>query len=299
MTSPRLLKALGGAAASARGVGLGRALNVGIDTIDAVLLRAGAPILKASNGSVELRGFLRHRGFLAYVSNGMQEESYYRRLLVAAVDSHTTFVDAGAHIGVYTLLTCSRARRVIAFEPDPYNLAALERNVKDSACANVEIRAEAVADRATQTAFRAFRSTFSGSLAPREVDAYQELEVKTIALDDVLADADLGSLVVKLDVEGAEPLALAGMRKAIRRARKLTIFAEVNPEALEAGGSSAERLIEDFFKTDLTCSSIDEKKRALEPLRVASSAKKANILCWKQAPRPCAAPGPGCDPIVH
>jgi FkbM family methyltransferase len=169
MTAARLLGALGTAAVSARRVGLGRALNALLDAGDALLLRAHAPLLKATSEQLELRGYLRHRGFLDYVAHGMREESYYRSLVVAAVDSRTTFIDAGAHIGVYTLLTCRRARRVVAFEPDPYNPAALRRNVRRSGCENVEIRAEAVAELAGHAEFRSFRSTFSGSLTPRRL----------------------------------------------------------------------------------------------------------------------------------
>jgi FkbM family methyltransferase len=281
MIRARLLSPLGRAAELARRAGVGREVNFSIDAIDAVLLRAGTPILKATNGSVELRGFLRHRGFLEYVSDGMREESHYQRLLVTAVDSDTTFVDPGAHIGVYTILMCPRARRVLAFEPDPYNVAALKRNVKDCGYANVEIRAEAVADRAGHAPFRAFRSSFSGSLVPRQVDAYEELDVYTVPLDDALDDSDLASLVVKLDVEGAEPLALLGMGRTIQRASRLALFAEVNPEALEAGGSSPERLAEELLATEMDCAWIDEQHRALVPLPTTRRLAKGNVMCVK------------------
>jgi hypothetical protein len=119
MTGARGLSSFGAAAESARRAGLGGALNALIDATDAVPLQAGTPILRTSNGTLELRRYLRHRGFLEYVSDGMKEESFYQGPLVAAVDSDATFVDAGAHIGVYTLLTCGRERRVLAFEPDP------------------------------------------------------------------------------------------------------------------------------------------------------------------------------------
>lgn len=285
MTDSRLLGTLGAAAMSARRVGLGRPLNALMDAADALLLRAQAPPLKASFGQLELRGYLRHRGFLDYVARGMREESYYRTLVDAAVDSRTTFVDAGAHIGVYTLLVCRRARRVVAFEPDPYNLAALRRNVQRGGCENVEIRSEAVAKQAGHAEFRAFRSTFSGSLAPREVDSYRTLDVRTTPIDSALEDSDLGSLVVKLDVEGAEPLALAGMRRSIRQAGRLVIFAEVNSEALEAGGSSAELLVGTLLAADMECGWVDEKQRSLMPLRDASRLRKGNVMCEKHRQR--------------
>ena len=261
-------------------------MNALIDAVDACLLRAEAPLLKTSLDEGELRGYLRHRGFLEYVENGMREESYYRSLVVAAVNSETTFVDAGAHIGVYTMLTCRHARRVLAFEPDPYNLAALRRNVGRAACGNVDIRPEAVADRAGNADFRAFRSTFSGSLTPRRVDAYRTVAVETISLDAVLTDSDHRNLVVKLDVEGGEPLALRGMSATISRARRLAIFAEVNAEALEAGGSSVRQLVQDLLATGLECSWIDEDRRTLVPVQSVPDANrlnKGNVMCVKRS----------------
>jgi FkbM family methyltransferase len=281
MTAQRLLGGLGAAAGSARRIGLGRAVNASVDAVDAVLLRAGTPPLKTRLGDLELCGYLRHRGFLEYAGAGMREERYYRSLVLTAVDSATAFVDAGAHIGVYTLLTCGRARRVLAFEPDPYNFAALRRNVDNARFANVELRREAVAAQAGAAAFRSFRSTFSGSLAPREVDTYRVVEVQTITLDDALEDSDLASLVVKLDVEGAEPLAVAGMSGTIRRARKLSLFVEVNPEALKAAGSSSERLLQDLLAAGLECSWVDEEHQTLVPVIEGHLRTKGNMMCVK------------------
>jgi FkbM family methyltransferase len=260
-------------------------MNDVMDAVDGLLMRAEAPILKTSFEEIELRGYLRHRGFLEYVGRGMCEETYYRSLVLAAVNSQTTFVDAGAHIGVYTLLTCRRARRVLAFEPDPYNFAALRRNVARAGCTNVELRPEAVADQAGRAAFRAFRSTFSGSLVPREVDAYRAVGVETIALDDVLDDSDVANLVVKLDVEGVEPQALAGMTSSIGRAADLSVFAEVNPEALEAGGSSARRLVEDLVETGLDCFWVNEEQGSLLPLPEAGCFSKGNVFCRSRPAR--------------
>ena len=59
----------------------------------------------------------------------MEEEFYYQSLVLDAVDSATTFSDVGAHIGVHAFLSCERARRVMAFEPGPYNLSALKQKV--------------------------------------------------------------------------------------------------------------------------------------------------------------------------
>jgi FkbM family methyltransferase len=280
-----VLACLGRTARWARAAGLGRALALFVDCVDALLVRANAPLLGTKVDGVEFRGYLRHRNFLEYLARGTADESFYRTLLFDAVNGETTFVDAGAHIGLYTVLACSKARRVVAFEPDPYNVAALRRNVARCGCTNVETHAQALADRGGRAPFRAFRSTFSGSLIPRDVDDYREFEAELVSLDWVLNEGDLDNLVVKLDVEGAEPLAIAGMRDTIRRARSLTLFIEVNPQALETGGSSAKLVIETLLAADMECAWVDEEQRSLMPLREAGPLPKGNVVCEKHRER--------------
>jgi FkbM family methyltransferase len=281
LTTRRSLGVLGAAAHWTRRAGLGRALAFIVDRVDYLLMRAERPPLFATAEGVRFRGYLRHRSFLEYLAHGMASETLYRSLVLDTVETQTTFVDAGAHIGLYTALVCGKARRVIAFEPDPYNVAALRLNVARRGCGNVEIRAEAVADRVGRARFRSFRSTFSGSLAARAVEGYRELEIDLVCLDDVLEDADLEDLVVKLDIEGAEARALAGMRETIRRARVLALFVEVNAQALEAAGSSAEQLIADLLATGLDCRFVDEVRRTLVPLSTTPMPTKGNLFCRK------------------
>ena len=280
MRRGRALVVLGAAARWTRRARLERGLGFFVDSADRVFAHAQKPPLTANVDGVQFRGYLRHRSFLEYLATGMTKESYYRSLILNAVEAETTFVDAGAHIGLYTVLACQKAHRVVAFEPDPYNVAALRINVERRGCGNVEIHAQALADRAGRARFHAFRSTFSGSLVAREVEAYRECETELVSLDDVLAE-DVANLVVKLDVEGAEPLVLAGMRETIRRARKLTLFVEVNPQALEAGGSSARRLVTNLLGMGMECAFVDEERRTLVSLIEDRPLGKGNLRCQR------------------
>jgi FkbM family methyltransferase len=283
VTTGLALGVLGAAARWMRRAHLGQALAFAVDRIDGLFLRADRPPLAVAVEGVHLRGYLRHRGFLEYVARGMVDERFYRSLILDALKPRTTFVDAGAHVGLYSILACNTARRVLAFEPDPYNRAALSVNVARCGSPKIEIHAAAVADHAGRGAFRAFRGTLSGSLGAREVEEYRELSAELVCLDDVLADDGLEDLVVKLDVEGAEPRALAGMSETIRRAPELALFVEVNPNALDAAGSSAERLVADLLAAGLQCAFVDEGRRLLQPLNKAAAVEKGNLLCRKCA----------------
>ena len=128
---------------------------------------------------------------------------------------------------------------------------------------------------------RSFRSTFGSSLLPRKVDEDRELDVTTVFLDNVPRDSDLETLVARGDAEGAEPLALVGMSRTIFHAQRVTGFFEINPEALEVGGSRASDFIRAVISTRMNCVWIDEQREKLVPGLREGSPAKGNIMCVK------------------
>jgi FkbM family methyltransferase len=272
------LAALGRAARLSRRIGLERPLDAVVGTADLAFLRLGRPPLAASVDGIDVHGYLRHRSFLAHVSSGMYEP-FLRSLIDAELRPGVVLADCGAHIGLYSALACSRGARAVAFEPDPYNAAALRRNV---AGCDVRVVQKAVADRTGRATFHAFAGTIAGSLVDRaDRPPGSSFEAELTTLDVELAGEDLTDLVVKVDVEGAEPLALAGMRQSVVRAERLALVVEVNPEALSAAGSSPEELVAAVLGVGLECWFVDEAKRDLEPVRAAAALRKGNLLCRK------------------
>ena len=272
----RALSTLGTGARWARGAGLGRAMRAGRDGVDAVFLRLGRPPLKAEAGGLTLRGYLRHRSFLAHVASGTYEPEYRRRF-ERELRPGATVVDAGAHIGTYTLLA-SRAvgptGRVIAIEPDPYNARALEANVRREGSGNVTIVGKAVADAPGRARFQQSLGTISSSFEARAGRGpFRELDTEVTSVDAELAGADIGPVVVKLDVEGAEPRALAGMADTIRRAGSVALFVEVNPSALEAAGSSEVALLAELDALGLEATPIGDERVGAGP---------TNLLCVRR-----------------
>jgi hypothetical protein len=69
-------------------------------------------------------------------------------------------------------------------------------------------------------------------------------EVATTTIDEYVAQHRLGRVdVIKMDIEGAEPLALRGGRKLLCSDAAPVIILELNPKTLQQGGSSAEELL--------------------------------------------------------
>jgi FkbM family methyltransferase len=280
----RLLVALGKAAAVARSARLGNAVAWGRDSLDVLLIRRRTPPLKVTAEGLCIHGFLRHRSFLAGVAEG-DYEPFYRFLFLDALVPGLTVVDGGAHVGLYTLLAARAvgpSGSVLAFEPDPYNFAALACNVEAARLHNVRLIPKALSRLIRREAFQKSMGTISSSLLDRrDSGPFRRTEVEATTLDYELAGSHLSELLVKLDVEGAEPLALEGMRETIVRTPTVTLFVEINPSALGYLGYSAEKLVDDLLELGLTVLFIDDRRGELIRVPLGASLPKGNLLCRK------------------
>jgi FkbM family methyltransferase len=141
------------------------------------------------------------------------------------------FYDIGANVGFFTLLAARMvgpAGRVYAFEPVPANASAISRNAELNGFANVAVRQVAVS-RASGRAELVLASHPGGaSLRSSEVgpcDAVGSMEVETVSIDDLVAQGHLEPpSVIKLDVEGAEVDALAGMHRTVEQYGPVIIY---------------------------------------------------------------------------
>ena len=208
----------------------------------------------------------------------------YRRLFLRELRPGATVVDAGAHIGTYTLLACravGSTGRVVAIEADPYNLRALEPNIRRAGCANVTIVGKAVADAPGRARFQQSLGTISSSFEARAGRGpFRQLDIEVTSIDAELKDVDVDALVVKLDVEGAEPRALIGARETIGRANSVALFLEVNPSALAASGSDAATLLAQVDALGLEATTIGDERVGSGPHEPALRATLG------RAPRP-------------
>lgn len=122
--------------------------------------------------------------------------------------------DVGAHAGYFTLLATrltSPGGRVVAFEPDPRNLASLGANVRLNSLADVVVVGKAVADAVGRRGFRSGTGSGTGRLS----DSDHESTVETTTLDAYGLDSGLAPAAIKIDVEGAELEVLAGAERTL------------------------------------------------------------------------------------
>jgi FkbM family methyltransferase len=162
-----------------------------------------------------LRGF---RWIVGSSNNGCWLGSYERNqqiLFEKWVKEGDVIFDIGAHVGFYTLLgsvLVGGRGQVVAFEPVPKNLSYLKKHLQMNSVSNVEVVEAAVSDRHGHVCLSSGPSN-----SMWHIDAQGELEVQTVSLDDLVLNAKLPPPnVIKMDIEGAEFLALNGSARVVK-----------------------------------------------------------------------------------
>lgn len=158
------------------------------------------------------------------------------RYLRSLVDSGDTVVDGGANVGLMTLPLAAAvgpSGRVISFEPSTGTRALLKANVALNAFGNVTIRGEALSDQDGVVRFEELEP--GAGVASIAYGDRAGTRVPAMTLDSAIGDAAVR--LIKLDLEGAEVMALEGAREILRLQRPLIVL-EVEPERLAQAGQS-------------------------------------------------------------
>lgn len=125
-------------------------------------------------------------------------------------------LDIGANAGVYALMAgpiIGEAGRIDCFEPTPATRRRLLANLTLSGLGHVKVHPLACSDRAGRVSFAATADDHTNQLA--SADTPGTIEVDAVRVEDVVGHLDYA--VGKLDIEGAEPLALAGAESMLAR----------------------------------------------------------------------------------
>jgi FkbM family methyltransferase len=158
-------------------------------------------------------------------------------------------LDGGANIGQYTLMAAHAVGlqgHVHAFEPTPRIAAQLRANVVLNRFENVTINEVAISDATGETVLFGTDPGNPGTntiMSPKE-RVCSSVTVPTETIDHYLSERGLtGVDVMKLDIEGAELLALRGAQNLLRGDSAPVIVLEINPRTLALSGSSADELL--------------------------------------------------------
>ena len=125
------------------------------------------------------------------------------------------FVDIGANVGIYTIFALDLGAKVIACEPDPHNYQRILEHLKLNGY-DAEVLNVAVADRAGILRLTQGLDSYNHLVLGGE-ELERAIEVSAMPLDDILGERRVAG--VKIDVEGAERLVMAGAERALSEQR--------------------------------------------------------------------------------
>ena len=163
-----------------------------------------------------------------------------------------TVVDVGANWGYFTL-ACAHAvgplGRVLALEPHPRLAAMLAENVRANGLSQVEAVTLAAGSGPGRRGFVAFDEgggNWGLSRAAQPAEA-ADFESASAALDALADERGWGRIdLLKMDIEGAEADAIAGMAAGLSLGRYRFVLLECHPEQIAASGSTLEACLSAF-----------------------------------------------------
>jgi FkbM family methyltransferase len=189
------------------------------------------------------------------------EIAFVRRTLKAG----DTAIDVGAHIGFFTMqmaATVGPSGHVYAFEPLDANADLLERSIAENHFENRVTFQRAAVGAASGTATLTFAVetlNSGGAYLLRDGTAplagNQKKQVPVVALDALPLRRPIR--LIKMDVEGAEPLVVRGAERLLREDRPV-ILSELHPTQLErASGTTSDAFLSQLKALDYRAQTID------------------------------------------
>ena len=172
---------------------------------------------------------------LPTLMDGVYESNELAALMsyLDSLSTPITAVDIGANVGIWTVLMAQHknVRRVIAFEPSQGNLSFLRSNLELNEIRDkVDVVESAVSDLDGEVRFDDV-----GSGATKRISQSGSTVVSAVSLDSYLQGAPIG--LIKIDVEGYEPLVLNGCWQTIE-ASLPALFIEYSLPQVTAAGLS-------------------------------------------------------------
>jgi FkbM family methyltransferase len=207
-------------------------------------------------------------------------EMHFMRRYLRAGDA---VLDVGANIGVYSLLAAScvgASGQVLAFEPGPEARRRLLENIELNALRNVHVHACALGDREGTVEFLD-RCDTTNRIRTEEDAGKSTVTVPVVRLDDLV---DISCALGKMDIEGAEPLALCGAERLLAGANPPVWLIELNG-SLHAFGHTEEGFVLWLANRGYDVALYDADRNVLDFQREKPWLESPNVLAVARAQR--------------
>lgn len=164
-------------------------------------------------------------------------------LLKKHIQQANVIIDIGANIGFYSILFSNLVGvngTVYAFEPDKKNYENLIKNIHS--IKNIITENKAVSNQSGYLNLYKSELNVDHRTYPTDNSTLSE-KIECISMDEYFK-ATRPIDLIKMDIQGYEPIALEGMKNTIQKNLQLKLFSEFWPYGLQKSGYSAEH----YFK---------------------------------------------------
>jgi FkbM family methyltransferase len=208
-------------------------------------------------------------------------EKYFRSILREGMN----ILDIGANLGIYTLHALAAGCHVYSYEPTPNIFNILLDNIGINGfepSGRAKAYNLAVSDVEGEMEFAIYANISGHNSFYASNDNDRRIKVKTICLDHHLSHLTHVD-VVKIDVEGAEPLVLKGMKEIIEKNPAIKIIVEFGPSNLKRGGHDPLEFLTTIRRMGLDILKINEETGELQKISDPDlcAVYSANVLLTK------------------
>ena len=133
------------------------------------------------------------------------------------ITNEDVFFDIGCNVGYFSLLTASKALKVIAIDPDPNNIKVVEKNMVLNGFTNMNTQTFGLNDKNEKLTFYRANIANNGISGFTKRNVIDEFTTDVYSLDSLIYEQQLlpKPTFIKIDTEGWEEKILLGAKKLL------------------------------------------------------------------------------------
>jgi len=189
-------------------------------------------------------------------------------------------VDIGANIGYYTLLFAKlvgETGKVFAFEPEPSNVELIKKNIAINWHRNVVVEQKAISDKSGKIKLYSNGSVLAIQNSSNPHKTNRHVLVDAVSLDDYFKKRRKRIDFIKMDIEGAEYLALKSMRSLLEKNEKIKMIIEFSPCFLKNAGAKPEEYLELLKNYGFALNWVSDNEKKIVPISAEKLLEKYPI----------------------
>ena len=176
-------------------------------------------------------------------------------------------LDLGANIGLYSMVAAKAVGpegRVVAVEPDERNCRFVEKTAKYNGFQNLTLVCKAVSDKTGGGKLYLCGDNKADHRIYDNNNLREAVEIELTSVDDLRKEKGIVKVdVMKMDIQGAEAMALRGMKTVLKANHDIRIIMELWPWGISQTGGQALDVLHEIRDLGFNIFEIDGNKRAM------------------------------------